>query len=274
MKNRTKAIMALTEGAIMVAFAAVLSLIKIIDLPYGGSVTIASMLPVAVISYRHGLGWGLLSSTVYGAIQQLLGLNTLSYFTTWQSILAVILLDYVVPFAVIGLAGVFRKPIKNQALSLCIGCFMVCLLRYASHTIGGATVWAGLSIPTEAAMIYSLSYNATYMLPETIILLVITAYIATNIDFAGKRPTRIVRPDMPKNLGWMTPVAGLIAVLATVFDTILVFSKLQDAESGEFSITGLASVNWTLVVAITAVALLVVAALLAIRSVLYKKSKN
>jgi F0F1-type ATP synthase membrane subunit a len=112
------------------------------------------------------------------------------------------------------------------------------------------------------------------MLPETIILLVITAYIATNIDFAGKRPTRIVRPDMPKNLGWMTPVAGLIAVFATVCDTILVFSKLQDAKSGEFSITGLADVNWTLVVAITAVALLVVASLLAIRSVLYEKSKN
>ena len=65
----------------------------------------------------------------------------------------------------------------------------------------------------------------------------------------------------------------LIAVLATVFDTSLVFSKLQDAESGEFSITGLADVNWTLVVAITAVALLVVASLLAIRSVLYKKAK-
>lgn len=274
MKNTNKTIKALTESAVMVAFAAVLSLIKIIDLPYGGSVTIASMLPIAIISYRHGLGWGFLSATVYGAIQQLLGLSTLSYFTTWQSIVAVILLDYVVAFAVIGLAGIFRKPVKNQALSLCLGCFVICILRYACHVIGGATVWAGLSIPSEAAMIYSLSYNATYMLPETIILLVITAYIAANINFESKMPTRMVRPNMPTNLGWMAPVAGLVAVLATIADTMLIFSKLQDAESGEFSIKGLAGVNWTLVVAITATALLIAASLLAMRSVLYHKSKT
>ncbi len=270
MKNNNT-VRALTEGAVMIALATVLSLIKIIDLPYGGSVTIASMLPVAIIAYRHGLGWGLLTSTVYAALQQLLSLSTLSYVTTWQSVIAVIMLDYVVAFAVIGLAGIFRRPIKNQALSLCLGCLLVSLLRYACHVVSGCTVWAGLSIPTEAAFIYSLSYNATFMLPETIILLVIAAYITSNINFTAKMPSRLIRPDLPQNLGWMAPVAGLVAVIAIILDTRFVFSKLQNADA-EFDITGLADVNWVLVVAVTLVAILIITALLAIRSVLAKKS--
>ncbi len=272
MKNKTNTVRALSESAVMIALAAVLSLLKIIDLPAGGSVTVASMLPIAVIAYRHGLSWGLLSATVYGMLQQLLGLSALSYVTTWQSVVAVILLDYVIAFAVIGLAGIFRKPIKNQALSLCFGCFAVCILRYVCHVISGATVWAGFSIPSEAAMIYSLSYNATFMLPETIILLVTTAYIAANINFESKMPTRMIRPNIPAKLGWMAPVAGLLAVIATIADTLLIFSKLQNADTGEFDIRGLANVNWTLVVAITAATLLITASLLAIRSVLAKKS--
>ncbi len=272
MHQNNKMIKALTEGAVMVALATVLSLIKLIDLPYGGSVTIASMLPVAIIAYRHGRGWGFLTSVVYAGIQQLLGLSSLSYVTGWQSILAVIFLDYIVAFAVIGLAGSFRNCIKNQALAVTLGCFFVSLLRYACHVISGCTVWAGLSIPTEAALIYSFSYNATFMVPETIILLVLAAYITTNIDFTTKTPTRITHPDMPKKLGWMAPAAGLVAVLATVLDTKLVFSELQDAESGAFSIENLVNVNWTLVVAITAIAVLIVSSLLAIRSVLAKKS--
>ena len=274
MKNKFQSAAILTECAVMIALAAVLSLIKIVDLPAGGSVTIASMLPIAIVAYRHGPGFGFLSATVYGLLQQLLGLSALSYVTTWQSIVAVILLDYVVAFAVIGLAGIFRKAISHQALSICIGCFCVCLLRYTCHVISGATVWAGLSIPSEAAMIYSLSYNATYMIPETIILLVIAAYIGANINFKEKRPSRTRRTNLPQSLGWTSPVAGLILVGATIADTLLIFPKLQNADSGEFDIGNLATVNWTLVVMITAAALLFTASLFAIRGVLDQKSKN
>ena len=49
----------LTESAIMLAFATVLSLVKIVDLPYGGSITACSMLPILIIAYRYGTGWGL-----------------------------------------------------------------------------------------------------------------------------------------------------------------------------------------------------------------------
>ena len=146
----------LVECAILIAIATVLSLFKLLDLPYGGSITLGSMVPMILLSYRHGLGWGLGSGLAYGVIQQLLGLNTLSWVTTWQSILAVILLDYVVAFAVTGLGGVFRKGVKNQAAALTLGGLLACVLRYICHVISGCTVWAGLSIPTSAALIYSI----------------------------------------------------------------------------------------------------------------------
>lgn len=78
-KNRT---LPLVECAIMIALATVLSMVKLAELPYGGSITIASMLPIAIIAYRRGMGWGLGSAFVYAVIQQLLGLNSLSYVTT------------------------------------------------------------------------------------------------------------------------------------------------------------------------------------------------
>ena len=274
MKNKqTQALRALTESAVMIALATVLSFIKIIDMPYGGSVTIASMLPVALISYRHGAKWGLISATVYGVVQQLLGLSTLSWFTSWQSILAIILLDYVIAFAVIGLAGMFKKVIKNQALALAFGCFVIAILRYICHVISGATVWVGLSIPDYAALSFSFAYNATYMLPETIILLVVAVYVGSMIDFKAIVPARIKHEGTPANLGWIAPVSGLTAVIAIIADTVLVFQNIQD-EDGNFVIESLVNVNWTLVIAITAVAALIVGSLLAIRYALTTKAKN
>lgn len=169
MSNRVRV---MVECAVMIALSTVLSMIKLIDLPYGGSVTIASMLPVIIISYRHGLGWGLGTGLVHAVIQQLLGLSSLQWVSTWQSILAVVLLDYIIAFMVTGLGGIFRHVVKNQATALSLGTLFVCVLRYLCHVITGATVWAGISIPTKAALIYSLGYNATYMLPETIITVI------------------------------------------------------------------------------------------------------
>ena len=263
-KNRT---LPLVECAIMIALATVLSMVKLAELPYGGSITIASMLPIAIIAYRRGMGWGLGSAFVYAVIQQLLGLNSLSYVTTWQSVVAVILLDYIVAFTVVGFAGIFRNAIKSQAAALTLGCVFVSVLRYACHVISGATVWAGLSIPTQAALSYSFIYNATYMLPEAIILAVSAAYIGSVIDFREEKLRRLVRANA------MSIVAGLVAAAAVVYDVVEVFSHLQSAESGEFDITGLAAANWTAVIAVTASAA-VVAVLLIVVGKALKNSRE
>ena len=250
---------ALVECALMVAIATILSMVKLVDLPYGGSVTIASMLPVIIIAYRHGLGWGLGGGLVYGVIQQLLGLNTLSYVTTWQSVLAVILLDYIIAFAVIGLAGVFRG-MKNQSTALVLGSILVGLLRYACHVISGATVWAGLSIPDQAALLYSFGYNATYMLPETIVLVVAAYYLGSALDFRRDQPTRIARTESPNNL-FVKLGGGILISGMLIYDVAAVFSKLQNEETGEFFIQGLSDVNWMRVIIVSAVCLIGICAL-------------
>ena len=268
-----KKTLSLVECAVMIALATVLSMIKLAELPYGGSITIASMLPVAIIAYRRGMGWGLGSAFVYGVIQQLLGLNSLSYVTTWQSIVAVILLDYIVAFTVVGLAGIFRNKIKSQAVALTLGCVFVSVLRYICHVISGATVWAGLSIPTQAALSYSFVYNATYMLPESIILAVSAAYIGSVIDFRSDKLKRIVHCGSEAYSPVISIVAGLVAAGGVIYDVVEVFSHLQNAESGEFDITGLAGANWTAVIAVTASAA-VVAVLLIMVNKVFKKGKT
>lgn len=266
-QSKTKS---LVECAIMIALATVLSMIKLAELPYGGSITIASMLPIAIIAYRRGMGWGLGSAFVYGIVQQLLGLNSLSYVTTWQSVVAVILLDYIVAFTVIGFAGIFRNKIENQALGLTLGCVFVSILRYICHVISGATVWAGLSIPTQAPLSYSFIYNATYMLPECIILAVTAVYIGSVIDFREEKLKRVVKSDTKAYSPAINVVAGLVAAGAVIYDAVEVFSHLQNAETGEFDITGLAAANWTAFIAVTVSAAVVTVLLLIVNKTLKK----
>ena len=254
----------LVESAIMIALATVLSLLKLADLPYGGSVTLASMLPIALIAYRNGLGWGLGSGLAYGVLQQLLGLKTLTYVTGAPSVIAVILLDYLVAFAVIGLAGVFRKTEMSQATSLTAGVALACLLRYSCHVISGATVWAGLSIPTKAALGYSFVYNATYMIPETIVTVLAAFYIASLIDFREVRIRRMTREKV--GIGEYLILGGSFVLLAgIIYDVAALFSHMQDPETGTFNITLIGSSGiWIPVVIVTAVVTAIFTVLLVI----------
>lgn len=229
----------MVECSMLIALATVLSLLKLVDLPYGGSVTCASMLPIVIIAYRHGIRWGLVSGLVYGVIQQLLGLHTLTYVTTWQSILAVILLDYVLAFTVMGLGGVFRRACPRQSTALFCGALLGCFLRYLMHVISGATVWAGLSIPTTAALAYSLSYNATYMLPEAIILAAVALYLGSVLDFRPELPVRMTSDTADRAVLVCQTLSGLSALIGTVVAAVTLFPSLQDPESGDFDITRL-----------------------------------
>ena len=235
----------LTECSTMIALSAVLSIVKLFEMPYGGSITLASMLPIVIIAYRHGPRVGLGAALVSSLIQMLMGLNNFSYFTTWQSIVALALLDYTVAFAIFGLAGALRKGIKAQNVSMVVGAALASVIRYVCHVISGATVWAGLSIPTEAALVYSLSYNATYMIPETVILLLTVAYIGSALDFSRGIPTRIKSEKLDTVSSYLYIGAGLVALCALIADTVLVFSKLQNYASGEFMIMGTSNICCT-----------------------------
>lgn len=271
MKTKTsKQIVAMIECSMMIALSTVFSLLKIIDMPYGGSVTIASMLPIVIAAYRHGFLWGLGTALTNSVIQLLLGINNLSYFSTWQSILAIILLDYVVAFGVFAISGLFRRIEKRQNLAFLYGILASSVLRYICHVISGATVWAGLSIPTNAALVYSLSYNATYMIPETIVLIAIGVYLASVIDFSSKYPTRVKMEKIDKVEVYTSIFAWLILIATMIVDIVLIAPYLQDPKSGEFVFTYLADVNYVKVAVVSAVGL-TMAIILFVISIIRKK---
>lgn len=247
----------LVESSMMIALATVLSIFKIVEMPYGGSVTMASMLPMVILAYRHGVKRGIGAGVVYAALQQLLGLNTLSYVTTWQSILAVIMLDYIVAFTVVGFAGVFRKHARTQRSALAFGALLVTVLRYVCHVISGATVWAGLSIPDSAALIYSFGYNATYMLPEAIILISVAYYLGGVIDFSKPLPTRAVMEKHYTGDSSLALLSGLSFLLGGLVDVWLIAPCLQNEETGEFYFKGLLGADWISIGIVTVLSVVV-----------------
>ena len=239
----------LTECSIMIALAAVLSVIKLVDMPYGGSVTPAAMFPILLFAYRHGTGWGLACATIYGVVQQLLGLENLSYFTTWQSVVGIILLDYIVAYAAVGLGGIFRRAVKKQSVTLLCGALLVSLIRYVCHVISGAILWVtcDFAIPAGSEILYSIGYNATYMLPEAIILSAVALYLGSVMDFTRPIPVRIRTEKTSPIASACRLIGGLRALFAAFYAVITVSPVLQDPETGEFTLSLLGNLNWSMI---------------------------
>ena len=161
----------LCEGAIMVALAQILSYIKLMELPNGGSLTPA-MFPILLFAVRWGLKDGLLAGFVFGLLQLIFDG---AYAWGWQSML----LDYLVAFTPLGLAGLF----KGKSWGIFAGTVVGCAGRFVVHYISGVTIYKILA-PTEFMGIiftspefYSVVYNGSYMLPNTVIALVIAAVL-------------------------------------------------------------------------------------------------
>ena len=173
MSNKRTDTRALVECALMIAAGTVLSQIKIFTMPYGGSVTLVSMLPFILISYRHGVKWGLFTGFVNSLLQMLTNFY-LPPAGTFTAVLAMILLDYVLAFMCLGLAAVFAKPFKNRKIGAAVGSATVCFARFLCSFLSGALLWGSYQSYYEWAVglsvwEYSFIYNASYMLPELII---------------------------------------------------------------------------------------------------------
>lgn len=181
-----KRILMIAESAVMMALATVLSMIVFFQLPAGGSVTPFSMLPVLIIAYRYGMKWGFGVGVVYGLIEMLLGLNNLSYATNALAGICIILFDYLVAFGVIGFGGLFRK-MKNQAVGFSLGVAVACLLRFLCHFLTGITVWADYTGGIWNTIIFSLTYNGSYMLPELVITVIVGAILMSVLDFRSEK---------------------------------------------------------------------------------------
>lgn len=165
-------VLRLVESAVMLGLATALSLVKIFQLPLGGSVTLCSMLPVLLIGYKYGPKWGLLTSFAYGIIQLLLDLGkALSWGLTPTALAASFVFDYLLAFAALGLAGIYGKGFKQYIA----GMTTAVILRFVFHVISGVTAYASW-LPKEwkgHLFLYSLAYNGSFLLPDFAICLVV-----------------------------------------------------------------------------------------------------
>ncbi len=170
MKNEK--VLTLVEGAVMVALATVLSFIKIINLPWGGSITLLSMLPIVIFSLKRGIGHGLAASFVYSLIQfgQGCAEGIFGWGLTPVALVACIFIDYIFAFTVLGIAGIFRK---HGTPGMIGGSVLAMTLRLVCHYTSGVLIfgsfgelWNGITI--NEPWLYSLLYNGAYMLPEIV----------------------------------------------------------------------------------------------------------
>ena len=183
--TRLQKIVILVESAMMVALGTVLSLIKVYEAPFGGSVTLLSMAPILLLSLRRGVKVGLPAAFVYSILQLVLGLGSIAWVPSVSGQILCVFFDYIFAFSVLGLAGfAARIPFcadakKNQWISAIVGTAVVVLLRFACHLVSGAVIWYALDLEWYAddpghivhrygAWLFSLVYNGGYMVPEMI----------------------------------------------------------------------------------------------------------
>ena len=207
MTNKTKR---LTESAMLLAVAIVLELVSksfIPEMPFSGQVTLVSMLPVVLISYRHGVRWGLVTGLTYALLEMALGAKTVAaafqpgYFGDGVMLLnaaIMCILDYIAAFTALGLGGVFRSRIKNPGTGLMLGSLVALGARYLVHiasgyilfsgwadwffTQEGFPAWGGTLVaslsPEALGLVYSVVYNGFYMIPEIILTMAASLLIA------------------------------------------------------------------------------------------------
>ena len=200
----------LTESAMLLAVAIVLEIVSkmfIPEMPFGGQITLVSMLPVVLISYRHGVKWGLLAGVGYALLEMALGAKTVAaafqpgYFgdgTMIVNALIMCVLDYLVAFTALGLGGAFRNWIQNPGLGLAAGAVLALGGRYVAHIASGYILFSGWAewfftqegfpawgaslveslSPEMLGFVYSVVYNGMYMIPELILTVIASLLIA------------------------------------------------------------------------------------------------
>ena len=197
MQTKTKR---LTESAMLIALAVVLELVGrmvIPPMPFGGQLTLCAMLPIVLISYRHGVRWGLTAGFGYSLVQMALGADVVTaafqpgYFGDGSMIgkaLTMCLMDYMLAYTLLGLGGCFRGKIRSKGVSLMCGAVTAMAGRYLSHIFSGYILFSGWAewffqegfpawgaslveslSPAALGWIYSIVYNGMYMIPEMIL---------------------------------------------------------------------------------------------------------
>jgi len=148
----------LVYGALCIAIGFALSYVRIVRFPQGGSITPASMLPVMAFAFMFGPAPGLMAGIVYGLLQLLQDFYVVHPVQ--------LLLDYILAFGALGLAGFFKK-------NFLLGVFTGGFVRLLCHFISGMVFFGEYAPPGQPVALYSLIYNASVIGPDLLICLVV-----------------------------------------------------------------------------------------------------
>nr|WP_300005819.1 energy-coupled thiamine transporter ThiT [Tissierella sp.] len=169
--NKRWSIRMLTEGGVLIALSVILSYIRVYTAPNGGSVTAGSMIPIMLFAIRWGIVPGVFVGATYGMLDFLLKPQ---FYHPVQFIL-----DYPLAFGLLGLAGlgyIGKNKDTKGYFNLILGIILAIGGRMMAHVISGAVFFSEYA-GDQNAWIYSIGYNATYLVPELIISVLILLFI-------------------------------------------------------------------------------------------------
>lgn len=172
----------LVFSAMAIALATVTSMIKLFDMPFGGSVTLLSMLFISLIGYWYGIGGGLTAAVAYGVLQLVIDPYILS--------IPQMILDYLLAFGALGLSGLFHDK-KNGLIA---GYLVGVLGRYFFVFLSGVIFFAAYmpdDFFTDNVIIYSLIYNGSYLATEAVITVMILVLPPVAKALAGVKKTAV-----------------------------------------------------------------------------------
>jgi thiamine transporter len=165
----------LTEAALAIALAFVLGLIKVFQMPMGGSISL-EMIPLILLALRQGPLVGIVAGAAYG----LLDLAIEPFIVHPVQVL----LDYPLAFGALGLAGFFQPTVRGAIL----GTVVAVLARFICHFISGVVYFASYAPEGWNVYIYSAAYNAAYLIPSLIIAVVVVLVLLRALE--GAQPSR------------------------------------------------------------------------------------
>lgn len=148
----------ITHIGLMLALTVILHNLRLYHMPQGGSVTLGGMIPLLLIAFRYGPVVGYLAGFIYGLMNLIQDPYILHPIQ--------VLFDYPLPYMAIGMAGYFKERIFLGAIVASCG-------RFLCHFISGAVFFASYAPSGTSPYWYSLVFNATYLVPELCICLVI-----------------------------------------------------------------------------------------------------
>jgi len=168
----------LTEAALAIALAFVLGLIKVFQMPFGGSISL-EMIPLILLALRQGPVVGVVTGAAYGLLNLAVGPVVVHPVQ--------VLFDYPLAFGALGLAGFFRPTVRGAVA----GAAVAVLARFVCHFVSGVVFFASYAPEGWNPYVYSGAYNAAYLVPSLVIALVVVVVLLRALEGAQPSPRQV-----------------------------------------------------------------------------------